>query len=408
MNLSKEKCVWLQDQDKGEVGNWKIGEKGNMLIIQSKGDNERSLQLTMNVADSKEPWTEKEELKMIIAHNKYKNKWSEISAALKGRDNNTIKNKFYSIFRRIKGKIQKSDYTYESKLELLEIYYIISLIEFYLDNPMQNPKTKGKRGKDFIYTLVHNLTKDIVRAYKEHIKQLAKDEGTMEDLFKILNTEYRLLDIPPLDLSSQIIPTPPTANPSIPLLNSGTTVELPSNAFPQPTPHIPLANSIPKINLPPFSFQTTNQGSKPLPASPLEESKQTSKYLAETIPNFRNQGAHISNRFDTSETYFGQLKASDLDIPLNIDFDFAQPVSLFSPPTLSAGPAAAAAGASRAACFSDIPADYNEFSSIARRAKEEQMRQITEFNYPGNSTREGNKEQPLAFTGLQYKPYFHQ
>lgn len=407
MSLPKEKCVRVHDQDKvksdnQELGIWRIGEKGNMLIIQPRGDSERNLQLTINVADSKEPWTEKEELKMIVEHNKYKNKWSEISAALKGRDNNTIKNKFYSIFRRIKGKIQKSDYTYESKLELLEIYYIISLIELYLDNPMQNPKTKGKRGKDFIYTLIHNLTKDIVRDYKEHMQQLAKNEGTMEYLLRTLNNEYKLLDLSPLDLSSQNIPTPPI-NPSIPLLNSGVTVELLPNTFPQP---VPLSNSIPKINLPFLSLQTTNQGSKPLLANPLEEAKQTPKYLIETIPNFRSHSNEIS---------FGQLKSSDLDIPLNFDFDFAQPVSLSSPPTLSAGPAAAAAGASRAACFSDLPADYNEFSSIARRAKEEQMRQITEFSYPGNNTKEGdstfihliegNKEH---FSSLQYKPYFHQ
>lgn len=143
-------------------------------------------QIAMEDVGGKKPWNQEEELNMIVAHYKYKNKWSEISSVLKGRSNNTVKNRFYSIFRRIKGKILKGDCKYSSKLELLEIYYILSLIEHYLQHPTHNPKIKGKRGKDFIYSLVHNLNPQTVSNYKTQIQSFAKHEGNMQQLFNQL------------------------------------------------------------------------------------------------------------------------------------------------------------------------------------------------------------------------------
>jgi len=154
---------------------------------EKKSDKERNRQNHTNTG-SKDPWTEEEEFKMIVAHMKHKNKWSEMTDLIKGRNNNTIKNKFYSVFRRIKSKIQKGDYKYESNLELLETYYIISLIEHHLENPTQYPKAKGKRGKDFIYSLIHNLTLEIVRSYKERMHKLKN--ANIEDLIQELNEYY--------------------------------------------------------------------------------------------------------------------------------------------------------------------------------------------------------------------------
>eukprot|EP00826_Nyctotherus_ovalis_P038674 TRINITY_DN3637_c0_g1_i16.p1 TRINITY_DN3637_c0_g1~~TRINITY_DN3637_c0_g1_i16.p1 ORF type:complete len:306 (+),score=79.42 TRINITY_DN3637_c0_g1_i16:179-1096(+) len=139
---------------------------------------------------SKDPWTEEEEFKMIVAHRKYKNKWSSMTGLLKGRNNNTIKNKFYSVFRKIKGKVLKDDFTFDSKLELLETHYIISLIEYHLEHPTQHPKAKGKRGKDFIYSLIHSLTEEMVQSYKERMKALVKGRGDVEQLVKELTAEF--------------------------------------------------------------------------------------------------------------------------------------------------------------------------------------------------------------------------
>lgn len=142
--------------------------------------------------ESKEPWSVREELCMLIAHDKYKNKWSEMGSILKNRSNNTIKNKFYSIFRRIRGKIQKADFTYSNKLDLFEIYYIISVMEQYVTNINQSSKFKGKRGKDYIYSLMHNLSQEDIKKYKAGIQIQAKNEGDMDDLLQELSIEHNI------------------------------------------------------------------------------------------------------------------------------------------------------------------------------------------------------------------------
>ena len=404
-SLEKNEYDWNQEQtnlnprlDCGkEINNWEaVPDKGNTLLLQTdKSELNFDQQPISSISESKEPWTEQEELKMIIVHNKYKNKWAEISAALKGRTNNTIKNKFYSIFRRIKGKIQKKDYTYESHLELLEIYYIISLIENYLNNPIQNPKVKGRRGKDFIYTLIHNLTKDMVREYKEKINEAAKDEGNMDDLFKKLAVEYKLSDTPPINLSPQTLPTPPPPNTSVLNVTTGQSSNIVNQA-------LPLILDPPKTTFLPLPFQTINPILNPLSRSlfniPMEDSKSK-----EIIPVPKT-----TNKYEGNDAFFGQGKSSEFDLPLCLDLDFAPPITVFSPSTLSAGPAAAAAGAFRAACFSDIPGDCGEFSTIAKRVKDERTRQINELSASGNYVREGSKEQLPSLSGFQYRPSFHQ
>lgn len=149
----------------------------------------------LEIENDRKEWTEQDELRMIIAHKKYKNRWASISECLKGRSNNTIKNKFYSVFRKVRGKIIKSDCTHISKLELLEIHYMISLIEHHLTNPLLTPKVKGKRGKDFIYSLIYNLNLKEVSEYKKKIQELYKTEGTMEELFAELAEELRRADL---------------------------------------------------------------------------------------------------------------------------------------------------------------------------------------------------------------------
>eukprot|EP00826_Nyctotherus_ovalis_P028431 TRINITY_DN2245_c0_g1_i5.p1 TRINITY_DN2245_c0_g1~~TRINITY_DN2245_c0_g1_i5.p1 ORF type:complete len:369 (-),score=79.02 TRINITY_DN2245_c0_g1_i5:46-1047(-) len=157
----------------------------------------------LEVENDRKEWTEEDELRMIIAHKKYKNRWASISECLKGRSNNTIKNKFYSVFRKVRGKILKCDCTHISKLELLEIHYMISLIEHHLANPLLTPKVKGKRGKDFIYSLIYNLSLKEVSEYKWKINELYRVEGTMEELFSELAEELRRADLDKMRIGRQ-------------------------------------------------------------------------------------------------------------------------------------------------------------------------------------------------------------
>lgn len=140
-------------------------------------------------SDSKKPWNEEEELRLILAHKQFKNRWADVADAMKGRSGNNIKNKFYSIFRKVKGKIAKNDYSYTSQLELLEIRYMSTLMLHYLAHPIVRVKTKGKRGKDFIYSLICNLSLDSVNNYSKCLSDMTKAKGNLEELFDTLEKQ---------------------------------------------------------------------------------------------------------------------------------------------------------------------------------------------------------------------------
>eukprot|EP00826_Nyctotherus_ovalis_P034689 TRINITY_DN2910_c0_g1_i2.p1 TRINITY_DN2910_c0_g1~~TRINITY_DN2910_c0_g1_i2.p1 ORF type:complete len:101 (-),score=24.82 TRINITY_DN2910_c0_g1_i2:22-324(-) len=80
------------------------------------------------------------------------------------------------------------------------MYYILLLVEYYLKNPSENPRTKGKRGKDFIYSLVHNVSQQTVKSYKECVEEYAKHEGTMEELMLQLISEGKCSPVLKLSL----------------------------------------------------------------------------------------------------------------------------------------------------------------------------------------------------------------
>ncbi len=134
-------------------------------------------------AISKQPWSDKEELEMLIAHQKYQNKWSDVAGALTGRSNNTIKNRFYSIFRKVKNKVKRREFTYNSKLELFEIFHMLNIMEQYLSRPMPATEQKGKRGKDFIYSLLKSLRHEDVIKYKTDLQKQGAREVVPEELW---------------------------------------------------------------------------------------------------------------------------------------------------------------------------------------------------------------------------------
>lgn len=144
----------------------------------------------LDPAIAKQPWTDKEELEMLIAHQKHQNKWSDVAQALNGRSNNTIKNRFYSIFRKVKNKIKRKEFTYGTELELLETFYMISLMEFYFAHPPPIEQ-KGIRGKDFIYSLLRNLRLEDVEKYKVDLQRQGGQQTTFEELWiKMANHSF--------------------------------------------------------------------------------------------------------------------------------------------------------------------------------------------------------------------------
>ena len=118
------------------------------------------------------PWTEEEEAVLILAHMKIKNRWCDIVELLKGRHNNMIKNRFYSIFRKVKNKVKNSDLTYSSEIELIEIHYMISVMEDYLRKPPPPVEPKRKRGRDFLYNLIDDIEFQTLISYKKELHRL--------------------------------------------------------------------------------------------------------------------------------------------------------------------------------------------------------------------------------------------
>eukprot|EP00826_Nyctotherus_ovalis_P060016 TRINITY_DN8392_c0_g1_i3.p1 TRINITY_DN8392_c0_g1~~TRINITY_DN8392_c0_g1_i3.p1 ORF type:complete len:145 (-),score=49.79 TRINITY_DN8392_c0_g1_i3:31-465(-) len=72
-----------------------VAERANSLFpdfLKTPEEYSKRWESLVKGAETKEPWSIREEVRMLIAHSKYKNKWSEMGAVLKGRTNNTIKN----------------------------------------------------------------------------------------------------------------------------------------------------------------------------------------------------------------------------------------------------------------------------------------------------------------------------
>ena len=271
---------------------------------------------------AKKAWTEQDELSMIIAHKKHKNRWADISEALKGRSNNTIKNKFYSVFRKIRGKILKCDCSYVSKLELLEIHYIVSLIEQYLAHPLLVPKTKGKRGKDFIYSLIHSLNDKMVADYKTKVQDLAKSEGTMEELFTKLSAQLKA---------------------STEKNGNGSTAAGPSVSI-APAANHNIEKLRPRINGGVIHKKDEADG-------------------ANAVKDCQQVPCNKMIKMDEDKLFsVPYQKDAIIDSSPLFGYGAMSPPFVFSPNPLSAGPAAAAAGAARAPCFRQAENDFSEVS----------------------------------------------
>lgn len=324
-----------QDQKNGNGGYSRsqvILKKGKRQFL----DDKTEIQIT-----AKEPWTDQEELNLILAHKEHKNRWSDVAEALKGRSNNNIKNRFYSIFRKTKAKILKEDYSYQSLLELLELHYMTSLIEKYLSHPNPNARLKGKRGKDFIYSLIHNLNLNTAQEYHTKLSELSKKEGTMNELFDKLSASPSSQKIIPVEENKPAIEEKKVEKNEIP--EEPTTGKNQCDQF--LVPHLTL-NFLRHANKPEETllFKSPILGSKP----------------REDIQN------------DASPLY-----GHNIGSPLP---------SMFSPTCLSAGPAAAAANFAANFCNKGLTDGFTEFSNELKAdehlLKDAASSSILRFRYP--------------------------
>lgn len=192
----EEKGDWTPEQDyyltmivkSSEIYHWgNICDKFNMLLGSGTKTSKQCRERWFNTLDpmiNHSPWSKQEEAILILSHMKLKNRWCDISMNLQGRNNNMVKNRFYSIFRKIKKKIQQNDLSCSSKLDLLEAYYITSVIEDYINNPLPPDEPKRKRGKDFMYTLVESIKVPQLEQYKLALHAKHKLKAPLEKLLE--------------------------------------------------------------------------------------------------------------------------------------------------------------------------------------------------------------------------------
>ena len=132
----------------------------------------------------RQSWSDRERYMLLVAHQKHKNRWSEVAMMLKKQSSNMIKNRFYTLFRKIKNKIKNDDLIISTSLDLLEIYYILSLIEEYqalVPDAKSGPESQPD--KNYAHKLVQQIEKTKVTAFKTKVIDTHKEHGGMPELF---------------------------------------------------------------------------------------------------------------------------------------------------------------------------------------------------------------------------------
>lgn len=136
-----------------------------------------------------DPWSDKEEAELLSAHHKYKNSWSDISSALVGRSSNSVKTHFYTIFKRVISKIKKNDYSYTSNLELLQIHYILSIMQNCLPKVVDiKCITRGASTK-ITYKLLQSISPETITSYSNKFQELTVSCGSIQELFESILME---------------------------------------------------------------------------------------------------------------------------------------------------------------------------------------------------------------------------
>ena len=164
-------------------------EKFPLRVLTSKQCRERwhnSLEAGIN----HKKWTIPEQASLLLWHMKLGNQWYEISEKLKGRHNNMIKNRFYTTLRKIRGKIKTLDYRIKSSLEIVEVYYMISVMKNYVDKENPTINAKRRRGVDYMFSLIKDVTEKEIEKYETLFQKKFPLKTTLkEKLIEIIGLE---------------------------------------------------------------------------------------------------------------------------------------------------------------------------------------------------------------------------
>lgn len=141
----------------------------------------------LEIPSKRHPWSDEDRLALLVAHKKHRNKWSVISGNMIKRSSNKIKNRFYSLFRKVINRIKRSDFLFESSLDVIETCYVVSLIESYLKERESLNLLEAQ--KDYAFRLIEDLDITAVIEYKDRFSKIKK-EGTIELMLEKLSEKH--------------------------------------------------------------------------------------------------------------------------------------------------------------------------------------------------------------------------
>ncbi len=272
---------------------------------------------------SKHQWSEREEVDLLLAHQKYKNSWSDIACALKGRNNNSIKNRFYTIFRKVRNKIRKDDFDFGSRVELLQVHYMIALMETYISDSTGSEEEESKSGKDFVFKLVQDIDLAALKEYKRHLAEVAGGANSMEQLFAELVADQEDAEVVGNDNENEGEPAP------IAMLDDGD--------------------------------------------ADVQKEEEEEKKSKDGLSVMQCCEAEAGRNSSGSFLAVQKRETSPLD---TLTLGPASSAPKYSPCVLSAGPAATAEAAANAPCFQNSPADlgFSEFTAAAEEMGVQRMK----------------------------------
>jgi hypothetical protein len=188
----KSHFTWAKDIDDYLIGLVEIYENGDWWLIkesmsrnfkdfrQSEEDCRNRWRFLMSTCEKRAIWTEHERYNLLLGHQKYRNKWSEVARIMKNTTRNITKNRFYTLFRKVRNKVKNIDFNISSSLDLLETYYVLDLMDQYLKVPPESVNDS----KYYALKLAQKMDPKKLHDYRNKIAEIYRNKGTMEQLFK--------------------------------------------------------------------------------------------------------------------------------------------------------------------------------------------------------------------------------
>lgn len=183
-HFNPNRLTWCKQQDeslrkiviKYNGHNWKkIGEEMKNLYpalpITGKKCRERWITSGKDGLN-RLPLTNFEDLKLIIMHHKYNNKWAVISKQMPGRNPSCLKNNFYSLVKKLIRQIKLSkDISYVSPFKFFSTLYVIMFI--LEDYEPKNPEAYKAKGIPHIalYAKKQKISEGMCKTHFEKTKQ---------------------------------------------------------------------------------------------------------------------------------------------------------------------------------------------------------------------------------------------